>query len=578
MNGDAPDITPPGIPATPSAAPHGAPRRAPLGAASFRRLDSIRSRILTFALLATLVPSALALGLSYVQNRRLLEAQLTRDLVSRSTQSAGAVGVWLKERQYDLRVFAGSEEVANQLDLSAGAPIGSPTHGRLHDYLLSLHERFADFQQLMVLDTRGRVLATSLSAATPVRLPDGWLQSLRSDSRFVGAPYASPRGRTTVLVAVPVRRADGRVLGALAAELSLSEVRGVLRSYARGTGANRGGLWVLDTAGLPVTRSESAATLAREALPRPTLERLVRREGEAVQYKSLAGHDVVGTLERVPGTRWVVLAETPADAAFAQARRFRNVALAVIVLMLGIAATAAWRFGLLIVRPLDRLASAAREVAAGDLAVDLPPGGSGEVGSLTAVFNHMVSRLREGRRALDEINETLRQKNEELERLSITDGLTGLANHRALVHRLDEEAERFRRNGRQFCVVMADVDRFKQYNDGFGHLAGDEALRTVAAIMRQSTRAVDFVARYGGEEFAIVMPETELDGAMHVAERIRAAVAAATFPGRPMTMSIGVAEFPSQADSPTTIIAAADQALYRAKREGRDRVVSGAKA
>ena len=551
-------------------------RRIALRAASFRRFESIRSRILIFALLATLVPSGLALGVSYVQNRRLLEAQLTRDLVSRSTQSAGGVGVWLKERLYDLRIFAGSDEVANQLALAGDIVPGSPTRGRLHDYLLSLHERVADFEQLMVLDTRGRMLATSLTSATRVELPADWLRTLRTESRVIGPPRRAKGGKTTLLVAVPVRRTDGRVVGALAGELSLAQVREVLRSHGRGGGA-KGSLWLLDTLGVPVARTDSATSLARAALPRPTLERLVRREGEAVQYASLAGHDVVGSLERVPGAGWVVLAETPADAAFAQARRFRNVAIVVVTLLLLGAATAAWRLGLMIVRPLDRLTTAAREVAAGDLAVDLPPGGSGEVGSLTAVFNHMVARLRDGRRALDEANETLRLKNEELERLSVTDGLTGLANHRALVHRLEEESERFRRNGRTFCVVMADVDRFKQYNDGFGHPAGDEALRTVAAILRQSTRAMDFVARYGGEEFAIVMPETELQGALHVAERIRAAVAEATVPGRAITMSIGVAEFPSQADTPTAIIAAADRALYAAKREGRDRVVAGTK-
>ena len=163
-------------------------RRIALRAAAFRRLDSIRRRILAFALLATLIPAGLALGVSYVQNLRLLEAQLTRDLVSRSTQSSGAVGVWLKERLYDLRVFAGSEEVANHLELTGAGPVGSPTRGRLHDYLLSLHERVADFEQLMVLDPRGRVLATSLSNTTTVRLPDGWLRTLRADGRLIGAP------------------------------------------------------------------------------------------------------------------------------------------------------------------------------------------------------------------------------------------------------------------------------------------------------------------------------------------------------------------------------------------------------
>jgi diguanylate cyclase (GGDEF)-like protein len=229
------------------------------------------------------------------------------------------------------------------------------------------------------------------------------------------------------------------------------------------------------------------------------------------------------------------------------------------------------------VRPLERLTQAAAEVAAGDLAVDLPEGGSGEVGSLTIVFNHMVSRLRQGRRKLDEINETLRSQNEELERLSTTDGLTGLANHRFLMQRLEEERIRARRSNRSFSVLMADVDHFKEYNDTFGHPAGDEVLKKVATILRDATREMDCAARYGGEEFAVVMPETNVAGAIAVAERIRERTGREKFPGRQITLSIGVAEFPADGDAPQAVVAAADRALYQAKRDGRDRVIQARK-
>jgi len=203
--------------------------------------------------------------------------------------------------------------------------------------------------------------------------------------------------------------------------------------------------------------------------------------------------------------------------------------------------------------------------------------GGGEVGALTRVFNHMVSRLREGRRALDASNETLRAKNEELERLSTTDGLTGLANHRFLMQRLKEEGIRSNRNNREFAVLMADVDNFKEYNDTYGHPAGDQVLKRVAAIVRDSTRTMDCAARYGGEEFVVVMPETRVTGARQVAERIRARLAAELFEGQRITLSIGVAEFPKDADVPQGVIAAADAALYQAKRAGRDRVVEARK-
>ena len=268
-----------------------------------------------------------------------------------------------------------------------------------------------------------------------------------------------------------------------------------------------------------------------------------------------------------------VLAEVPADVAFREVHRFRDLAMLVIVSLLIVTAAGAYRFGVIIARPLDRLIEGARKVAAGHLDVDLPVVGGGEVGYLTKVFNGMVWRLREGRKELDATNEQLRRQNEELERLSLTDGLTALANRRFLVQRLNEEALRYRRTKKEFSVLMADVDHFKQYNDTFGHPAGDEVLKRVARILQATTREVDCVARYGGEEFCVMLPETSATGAGILASRICERVAAAEFPGQKITLSIGVASLPGNGDTPDAVIAAADEALYQAKREGRNRVV-----
>ena len=114
--------------------------------------------------------------------------------------------------------------------------------------------------------------------------------------------------------------------------------------------------------------------------------------------------------------------------------------------------------------------------------------------------------------------------------------------------------------------------------DAFGHPQGDGVLQRVAALLRESTRTVDCVARYGGEEFAILLPETSMAGALEVAERIRARVETAEFPGRPVTLSLGVAEFPKHAKEPQGVIEAADAALYIAKRAGRNQVARPAKS
>jgi diguanylate cyclase (GGDEF)-like protein len=219
------------------------------------------------------------------------------------------------------------------------------------------------------------------------------------------------------------------------------------------------------------------------------------------------------------------------------------------------------------VRPLERLTGAAAKVAVGDLSVDIAVGGRGELGVLTQVFKHLVTRLRE------------REGQGELERLSVTDGLTGLYNRRHLMGTLANEVQRSRRLRRTFSVLLADVDHFKQYNDTNGHLAGDAALVKMAEILRKMTRGVDTVARYGGEEFVVMLIEAPIATAAAVGERIRARVAAEEFGSGAMTVSVGAAEYPTHGDTPEELIASADAAMYQSKNSGRDRVtVAGRKA
>jgi diguanylate cyclase (GGDEF)-like protein len=536
------------------------------------RLESIRSKILVFAVVATLVPSGITLWVSYAQNRAALEAKIAQELLAQSAQTSREMAVWLKERLYDLRVFASSYEVSDNLDRLTPGAVGSPIRGRLYEYLGSLHERFSDFDQLLVLDMQGRIVASSAPTTSPLRLPTDWLRTLRVESQLIGEPvWDAAAGKGKLLVAVPVQRPDGRVIGAFAGELNLRPVQRVLRTFASDTTSS---IYLLNADGVLVTGARDLSSQTMKAtLKRATLQRLTQREGEAFSYVSFTGERVIGSLKRVPQVQWSVLAEKPADAAFSEVAQFRNLAVLVIASLLLVAAGGAYRFGVIIVRPLDRLIEGARQVAGGQLDVDLPVAGGDEVGYLTKVFNGMVWRLREGRKELDTINETLRLQNEELERLSLTDGLTGLANRRFLVQQLNEEALRFRRTKKEFSVLMADVDHFKQYNDTFGHPAGDEVLKRVARLLQASVREIDCVARYGGEEFCVMLPETDATGAMILAERICEHVAATEFPGQKITLSLGVASLPDNGDTPDAVIAAADEALYQAKREGRNRVI-----
>lgn len=166
----------------------------------------------------------------------------------------------------------------------------------------------------------------------------------------------------------------------------------------------------------------------------------------------------------------------------------------------------------------------------------------------------------------------LEAANRKLQALATTDGLTGLKNHRAFQETLRQEFAQARRSHLPLALVLLDIDHFKEYNDTFGHPAGDEVLKVIAQVLKRTLRAGDVAARHGGEEFAVILPDTDALCALHLAERLRRAIAQAPGPLRPITASFGIA-----AAAPTTrdhneVIAEADAALYRSKAQGRNQV------
>lgn len=260
-------------------------------------------------------------------------------------------------------------------------------------------------------------------------------------------------------------------------------------------------------------------------------------------------------------------------------------------------------------KPIRELVEGASAIARGTLGGQVDARSGDELGHLAGAFNTMSSRLAEShartQQALGELEESKntlevrvvertsqlvnlneqlvaeinerKRAEEALARAATTDYLTGLFNRRAMVHLLEQELPRTKRNGRSFSLVLADIDHFKTVNDQHGHEAGDKVLVDTAEILRQLVRAQDAIARWGGEELLIFLPETPLAGAMEVAEKVRR-----RFDGQPLmvdgreiriTMSLGVCEFGGGA-TVNECIRKVDVALYQAKAEGRNRAVS----
>ncbi len=526
------------------------------------RLNSMSGKFLLFTVLATLFTTlAMALLLSG-GNGRSVGDLVDLELRSVSSEVARAMGAWVDQHVFDLRLRASPYVVSDNLARASGGGRSGPQAViRLRDYLNSVRQNLPAHEGLAIVGPDGQVL-TSSGSRTGFRLSQDQLNNLRTRDALVGdAFWDAGASKPVIVLVVPIRRDDGLFLGALSAKVNLNGLGDMLRDQGGGPDRSRDVYVITEQGRVVISAADNSADLMKTVLPAATTRELFEREGRSVAHSRAQGREVVAVLRRVPQLRWATVAEMPRAAALreAGASRFRTVLL--IATLLVVVGLLAFLGGLLITRPLVRLSEAAALVAAGDLSVDLPAGGSGELGYLTRAFGTLVTRLRE------------REGQSELERLSLTDALTGLYNRRHLMGTLASEVQRSRRLRRSFTVLLADVDRFKQYNDTHGHLAGDTALVKIAEVFRRTTRAVDCVARYGGEEFVVMLLECNMATATIVAERVRGRIAEQDLGEGRLTASIGLAEYPEGGNTPEELIATADAAMYQAKSAGRNQVV-----
>jgi diguanylate cyclase (GGDEF)-like protein/PAS domain S-box-containing protein len=183
-----------------------------------------------------------------------------------------------------------------------------------------------------------------------------------------------------------------------------------------------------------------------------------------------------------------------------------------------------------------------------------------------------ITKNKQYERELEAYQKELEKINTELEARSITDRLTGLKNRHAFEERLVEEIKRADRYKTHLSLLMLDVDHFKQFNDTFGHLAGDQVLQHVARLIQERARSTDFVARYGGEEFVIILPNTDAAGALKLVERFRKVIGGASWGNRAVTVSIGASSLNAAIANGSLLVSEADKALYFCKQRGRNRV------
>ena len=278
------------------------------------------------------------------------------------------------------------------------------------------------------------------------------------------------------------------------------------------------------------------------------------------EYKNSMLEDVVGASIFLPRINGALVVEEPHHAIFAPVSNILWRTLAMNLTIVLLFSIMAYRVAVSISRPIDELSRGVRRIRDGEKEVAIPESASNdEIGMLTQAFNAMTNQLD--------------RNTKELERLSSTDELTQLYNYRFFKDYLSREVKTLDHSGRSLALVLCDVDFFKDWNDRFGHAKGDEILAQIANVLKNACRGSDLVARYGGDEFAILAPNTNLEGALALAETLRAAIAEAKIivdarsPHEHLTISTGVSIF---SDSQESLFEEADRALYSAKHSGRN--------
>jgi len=558
--------------------------RARLVPVLLRPFQSLPWRIVFSVFGAAFVTSLVVTLVSTSSIESFLREKIDRKFPAVLRSTAERLDLWYSLRRLDVETFARSAALVEGVEaLAAGRPADTRAEQAARQYLAQVLGRFPVFQALFVLDDAGREL---LWVGERASLPEDLRAGLVGvDPSGVG-PARKVDGREVQVASSLIVHTQGARLGSLHALVLLESLVPVLRDDGLGPA---GVVYIVDRTGRTLVQSSGGAPRDRYPGELPALG----SEPQVRDYTSASGDHVVGSALRLPRLGWAAVVEESYDEAFAPVvsvqRRILAINLGIVVLF----GFTAFHFARSIVRPIQALSEGARRIAEGESGVVVPlPAAQDEIEMLTRVFNEMSQRLQRNQLELEQSrgevesanqqllvrNQELHRMNEVLEQLSITDGLTKLHNHRFFQEHLRREMKRAARTGEPLSLILIDVDGFKQLNDRYGHAVGDAMLRQVAEVMNGVVRETDLLARYGGEEFALLAMQTDLAGAQALGEKIRLAVADTPFEVKDageaplaMTVSVGVSTFRGDEKA---FFNQADQALYRAKAQGKDCVVA----
>jgi diguanylate cyclase (GGDEF)-like protein len=523
-----------------------------------------QTKILLLVLAGVGLPAFLMGWYLLQRNEELLAEKVRETLSNQLFRASAQLDDWMQQRLHEVSRWSASFIVFEGVEALTGGR-GDPGKARrdLDAYLESVLGHYQNYESLFVMDRGGQVLASTRQERW-----DDWGEGLLDRSGLERGGRVSPihrskfLGRPTMLVLHTVQGRSDRTTGYFVERVDLRELENLLHATEDDPPYL---FWLLDPQGRVLVRAGKVPESPGETAFGGKLPEAGQDIGPIERMALPGGGDSVYGVRRLRGpTGGFVVAAVSAGAAYRPLTDSRNRLLKLGLPLVGLVLLGSFLVARSLLRPILRLSEAARGISAGNLEVSLPVRGNDEMADLTRVFNEMALRVRESQRTL--------------ESLAITDGLTGLYNRRHFEDTFDKELRRCQREGRISSLLLLDLDGFKAFNDRWGHTQGDAELKRVAAAVKEAIRTTDLPFRYGGEELAVLLHSCAKDQARQVAEKICAAVRAAGLQpgaraGATTTLSVGVATYPEDGQGVKELVDAADQALYAAKAQGRDRVV-----
>lgn len=432
---------------------------------------------------------------------------------------------------------------------------------------------------IAVFDERGR--KQDVISSGPVAVPDELPENIRHTAVEQGRHYGLVKGDSStgkLGILLPWWRRN-KIFAYLYTEMDLSPISAYIKDISLSRLGSDDLVCVFDRTGniiLPLDERRQeflASVLSQGFIMADSEADDLFFGGDFIATRNYTDKEkgkMLGALISIPQLSWAVFIQQPYDTVYWNLGRMRRLSILVGVLSLCFAVLLAFLISRYITRSIAKLIYGVRQVANRNFTFKVDIQSKNEIGELADTFNQMVDQLNLHRKHIE-------QQQNKLEILARTDALTGLNNHRHFMEELTSEAQRAVHSDSPLSVMILDLDEFKRINDTYGHLVGDHVLLTTAEMIKRHLHSSDIIARYGGDEFCVALTNTTVSKARAVATKIRKEIAEKVFSVDgaakfQITCSIGLTQFHKDMESTLEVLKLADQALYKAKKAGRNQL------